>query len=34
MKKNEFEQAVRDKLRQVPLETRKTWKGIDFYNGG
>ena len=30
MKKKEFKQTVRNKLREVPLETRKTWKGIDL----
>lgn len=31
MKKKEFEQAVRNKLRKVPLETRMTWKDADLF---
>ena len=30
MNKKEFEQALRQKLRGVPLETRKKWKEIDL----
>ena len=31
MKKREFEQAVRNKLQAVPLETRMTWKDKDLF---
>jgi hypothetical protein len=31
MKKKEFEQSLRDKLRKVPLETRMTWKDTDLF---
>lgn len=30
MEKKEFTQALRDKLREIPLETRKTWKTSDL----
>ncbi|REG60067.1 hypothetical protein B0G80_2850 [Paraburkholderia sp. BL6669N2] len=30
MKKEDFRQAIRTKLGQVPLETRKGWNGTDL----
>lgn len=30
MKKEEFCNAVRNKLREIPLETRRKWKDIDL----
>ncbi len=30
MKKADFETAILDKLRQVPLENRRQWKEIDL----
>lgn len=31
MKKEAFRQALRDKLKKVPLDTRKNWDGNDLY---
>jgi hypothetical protein len=30
MKREEFRNAVRDKVRKIPLETRKSWREIDL----
>jgi hypothetical protein len=31
MRKQQFRKAVRDKLRQVPLEIRKTWNETNLF---
>jgi hypothetical protein len=31
VKKEEFRRALRDRLKQVPLETRKTWSDNDLH---
>jgi hypothetical protein len=31
MRKQQFKKAVRDKLRQVPLEIRKTWNETNLF---